>query len=246
MASKHFKKFFALRFISYFVSILGFASIFFQFGPIVQAEFGYRIDQLVGEEYSLEPTVITSNLNSPTPAPSGSTITTTPQPSAVTSGGGFGSIKSNAKIITPVSTDYGIVIEKIKANAKVISDVDPANEKQYIKALSEGVAEAKGSTKPGEPGNLYIFSNSTDAPWNIIRYNAIFYLLREMEPGDRVVMFYQGRRYDYIVFDKTIVDPKDTTLLRNRYDKPVITLQTCDPPGTLNNRLVVRAKLLGS
>lgn len=247
MASKQFKKVFAVRFISYFISILGLGSMIFQFGPIVSAELGYRLDQLTGEEYSLEPTIITSNLNTPTPAPAGSNIIpVTPAPSNPSSGGGFGSIKSNAKIITPISTDYGIVIEKIKANAKVVSDVDPGNEKQYTKALAEGVAEAKGSTKPGEPGNLYIFSHSTDAPWNIIRYNAIFYLLRELAVGDRVVVFYQARRYDYIVYDKTVVSPKDTSFLKNRYDKPVLTLQTCDPPGTLNNRLVVRAKLLGS
>lgn len=145
----------------------------------------------------------------------------------------------------PVSTDFGIVIEKIDANAKVIPDIDPGDEKQYSKALAKGVAAAKGSSKPGEEGNLYIFSHSADAPWNIVRYNAVFYLLRELEAGDRIVVFYKGRRYDYAVFDKTIISPDDVSYLNNRYDKPVLTLQTCDPPGTLKNRLIVRARLAG-
>jgi sortase A len=94
--------------------------------------------------------------------------------------------------------------------------------------------------------NLFIFSHSADASINIIRFNAIFYLLRELEKGDRVIIFYQSRRYDYLVFDKSITSPADVSFLTNRYDVPVLTLQTCDPPGTLLNRLIVRAKLQGS
>ncbi len=139
-----------------------------------------------------------------------------------------------------------IAVEKINANAKVVPNVNPGDEKQYVQALSEGVAEALGSTPPGVPGNLYLFSHSTDAPWNIIRFNAIFYLLKELEPGDKVIIFYQNRRYDYIVFDKTIAKPDDVSFLTNRYDAPVLTLQTCDPPGTLLNRLIIRAKLVSS
>lgn len=149
-------------------------------------------------------------------------------------------------VIVPVSTEYGIVIEKIKANAKVVPSVNPASEAQYSKALKEGVAEALGSTPPGIPGNLYLFSHSTDAPWNIIRYNAIFYLLRELDAGDRVVIFYKKKRYDYIVFDKIITDASDVSYLTKTYDTPVLTLQTCDPPGTLLKRLVVRAKFVSS
>ncbi len=197
----------------------------------MMAEFNYRKDKLFDVKHVLPPVVITSagtqdSSNAPTTS--------------------FSDIKSSDKLITPVSTDYGLVIEKINANARVVADVDPANEKEYVKALSKGVAEAKGSTKPGQNGNLYIFSHSADAPWNIVRFNAIFYLLRELEKGDRIIVFYQGRRYDYIVFDKTITKPSDVSFLSNRYDKPVLTLQTCDPPGTLNNRLVIRAQLEGS
>ena len=138
------------------------------------------------------------------------------------------------------------MIEKINANAKIVAQVDPANEAAYTAALKEGIAEAAGSTEPGQPGNLFLFSHSTDAPWNIARYNAIFYLLRELQAGDRIIVFYKGRRFDYIVFDKTTTSPADISFLTNRYDKPVLTLQTCDPPGTVLNRLIVRAKLAGS
>lgn len=230
MASIQFKKLLILRTFAYFISLLGIVFTAFQFGPVIQTEFGFRKDQLFGIKRQVAPLIITSS-------------------GRIEESGalGFGDLpKDKERVIKPVSTDYGIVIEKINANAKVISDTDPGNEKSYTNALSLGVAAAKGSTKPGEPGNLFIFSHSTDAPWNIIRYNAVFYLLRELEAGDRILIFYNNRRYDYMVYDKFIAKPGDITFLTSRYDKPVLTLQTCDPPGTLINRLIVRAKLLGS
>lgn len=190
-------------------------------GPLIQAEVDYRWDQIRQVKR------------------------TVPKEAASSAGAvSFSSIKPGENSIIPVSTEYGIVIEKINANARVIADVNPGNEREYVNALTQGVAAALGSIPPGQPGNLYLFSHSTDAPWNIVRYNAIFYLLRELEAGDRVIVFYQNKRYDYIVFDKLIVKPDDISYLTNKYTEPVLTLQTCDPPGTLINRLIVRAKLI--
>lgn len=236
--SKRYMKLFAIRFVAYFAVFAGTFATLAQFGPIALAEFNYRRDQVFNVKYTLPQQVVTSEGTTELPFPSVSP--------GGEDGDGFGTLLGNQNLIQPISTDYGIVIEKINANAKVIPQIDPADEKAYIKALQEGVVEAKGSTVPGEPGNIYIFSHSTDAPWNIARYNAIFYLLREMVPGDRIIIFYQGRRYDYIVFDKTVSQPDDISFLANRYNKPVLTLQTCDPPGTLLNRLIVRAKLAGT
>lgn len=246
MASKRFKQIFLFRFFTYFSIITGVVMMLAQFGPVLAVELGYRYDQLTGTKHTVAQTVITSEGQTQI----GSGVTEATDAANVTegsgAGGGFGEIAGGGSLIKPVSTDFGLVIEKINANAKIVPQVDPASEKDYIAALKEGIAEAKGSTNPGEPGNLFLFSHSTDAPWNIIRYNAIFYLLRELENGDRVIIFYKGRRFDYIVFDKTTTAPSDITFLTNRYDRPVLTLQTCDPPGTVLNRLIVRAKLAGS
>lgn len=241
-ASSRYKKLFLLRFIAYFASLVGLFATIAQFGPVVGAEFDYRRDQIFGVHHYLAPEVVTSQgaIENPEPSPSHDS----------NSGGGgdafAGLLGGSQGRIKPVSTEYGIVIEKINANSKVVPQVDPANEQEYVKALMEGVAQAKGSTEPGQPGNIYMFSHSVDAPWNVTRYNAVFYLLRELETGDRIILFYKGKRYDYIVFDKTTTAPSDVSFLANRYNKPVLTLQTCDPPGTLLNRLIIRAKLAGS
>lgn len=231
--SKHFKIIFFIRFFGYLIFFTGLISFIFMLGPLVGAELSYRVDRTLGVKRT-----IASNVNlSEEPGASGS---------PAEQGSGFGNIKPAENEITPVSTEYGIVIEKINANARIIPGVNPGNEREYVAALTQGVAEALGSTPPGQPGNLYLFSHSTDAPWNIVRFNAIFYLLRELAPGDRVIIFYKNRRYDYIVFDRVIAGGSDVSYLTNRYDYPVLTLQTCDPPGTILNRLIVRARLVNS
>lgn len=222
--SRRFKIILIVRFLGYLIFFTGLLSFILVLGPVVSAEVKYRIDKVFGVKRTIAKVITSSSGGA----------------------GSFADVKSSENTIIPTSTEYGIVIEKINANSKVVANVNPANEGEYTQALKLGVAEALGSSKPGELGNLYLFSHSTDAPWNIIRYNAIFYLLRELEPGDRVIIFYQNKRYDYVVFDKTITSPSDVSFLTNRYDAPVLTLQTCDPPGTLLNRLIVRARLLNS
>jgi LPXTG-site transpeptidase (sortase) family protein len=244
MASTRYKRIFFFRFVSYFSILISIVWVIALAFPIVVAEFTYRKDQLLGVRYVLEeaPALI------PTPTPTTALLSggNANPPSSATTSASFVQADSNVNIIRPVSTDYGIVIEKINANARVISDVDPGNETQYAQALTQGVAEALGSTKPGENGNLFIFSHSADGPFNISRYNAVFYLLKELDNGDKIVVFHEGKRYDYIVYNKLVTDPTNIDFLTNRYDKPVLTLQTCDPPGTLANRLIVQAKLQGS
>jgi len=230
--SKRYKTILFVRSVGYLIFFSGILSFIFVLGPVISAEVSYRVDRVFGVKRQISTSFLSQKAGATGDQQNGQVS--------------FGSLTPQENSIIPVSTEYGIVIEKINANAKVIAGVNPSIEREYTRALAQGVAEASSSTPPGQPGNLYLFSHSTDAPWNIIRYNAIFYLLKELEAGDRVIIFYHNIRYDYIVFDKNIVSPGDISYLTNRYDSPVLTLQTCDPPGTLINRLIVRARLVSS
>jgi sortase A len=232
--SKGFKITLIVRSIGYTIFFCGLLALILAFGPVAKVELGYRLDKALGVKRTV------AEVAQPTVDPNASPGTI---PASSVS---FGDIDSSGDVMTPVSTDFGLVIPKINANALVIPNVSPGNENEYVKILQKGVAHAAGTNFPGEVGNVYLFSHSTDAPWNVVRYNAIFYLLRELEEGDQVVIFYQGRRYNYIVFDKIVVEPDDVSYLTNKYDKSVLTMQTCDPPGTLLKRLIVRARLAGS
>lgn len=232
--NNHFKVILTIRFFGYLLFFIGLIGFIFMLEPLLKAEVKYRLDRVLGVKRTVANAVTSQDVNDKN-ADSDST-----KDGVVN----FANLKAQENDIVPVSTEFGIVIEKINANAKIVPNVDAGDEKAYVVALRQGVAQALGSTPPGQPGNLYLFSHSTDAPWNIIRYNAIFFLLRELEKGDRVIIFYQDKRYDYIVYDKTQTSADDISYLTNRYNMPVLTLQTCDPPGTLLRRLVVRAKLV--
>lgn len=225
--STDFKKQFLIRFISYLCILSGILVITLIAEPVLGEELKYRFKQLSGRESVLPKIVTSTSENGQTSGESS-----------------LGNISfTGAEVIVPKSTDFGIVIEKIDANALVVKDVDPSNSRQYMAALREGVAHAQGTVYPGQIGNIYLFSHSVGAPWDVVRFNAVFYLLNKLERGDRVVTFFEGKRYDYTVYDIVIVPPNQTHFLTDTYQDSVLTLQTCDPPGTTINRLIVRAKL---
>ncbi len=141
-----------------------------------------------------------------------------------------------------VNSQFSIVIPEIGAAENIIANVDPANKSEYSEALKIGVAHAKGSNFPGQNRMIYLFAHSTDSPINIARYNAVFYLLNKLEKGDKVYIFFSDKLYEYQVDHKLITSPKDTSWLNDKGDGETLILQTCYPPGTTWERLLVIAK----
>ena len=146
--------------------------------------------------------------------------------------------------LQPVDTDFGIVIPKIGANAKVIAKVDPYNSLVYQRALTQGVAHAKTSSLPGQPGNVFIFSHSSVNFYEASRYNSIFYLLNKLEPGDEIRVYYQGQPIIYRVSETKIVSSSAVNYLQAGTRESGLTLMTCWPAGTTYKRLLVIAKLV--
>lgn len=137
--------------------------------------------------------------------------------------------------------DFSIIIPKIGANAKVIAKIDPASSKEYQLALTKGVAHAKGTATPDQPGNTFLFAHSSDSFFNANTYNAVFYLLNKLQPDDNFYIAYKEKLYKYKVVKTQIVSPTEI----NYYDKTqadseyTATLMTCWPPATTLKRLVV-------
>lgn len=143
--------------------------------------------------------------------------------------------------IVVADTTFGIVIPKIRANAKVLGGVDPFNSQLYQEALMHGVAHAKGSALPTENGNVFIFSHSSVDFWQAQRYNSVFYLLSKLTSGDVIYLYYQGKQYEYIVRELLTVQPEDVSYLHSKDSKKMLTLMTCTPAGTSLKRLLVLA-----
>lgn len=157
---------------------------------------------------------------------------------------GFQEILQDDSLMAPIDANFGLVIPKIFANVAVTAEVNPEVAAQYQAVLREagGVAHAAGSSVPGEPGTTYIFGHSTDAALNVSRYNAVFYLLKKLEPGDEIIAYYQGKDYHYQVAEKKVVAPADISDITNVTNESKLVLQTCWPPGTTWKRLLIIAK----
>lgn len=144
--------------------------------------------------------------------------------------------------LEPVNRDFGIVIPKIGANAAVIANVDPLDAKIYQVSLARGVAHARGSAVPDQAGNVFLFSHSSADFFQATRYNAIFYLLNKLEPGDEIKLYYQGEEKIYRVSETKLVAATAVNYLTASGQDKTLTLMTCWPPGTSLNRLLVIAQ----
>ncbi len=148
----------------------------------------------------------------------------------------------NKNEINPINTDFGLVIPKLDINVKVIKNINPYDANIYQKALTQGVAHAQGSALPGETGNIFIFSHSSENFYDAIRFNSIFYLLSKLIIGDSITLYFEGNRFDYKVIEKKIINAEEISYLSPKSDKSSLTLMTCYPPGTNFKRLIVVAK----
>ena len=153
----------------------------------------------------------------------------------------------NYKIIGNNNTgEYIIQIPKILAYSRVIENVSPFDQAEYDRVLRNNVvAQAKGTNYPGSgKGNsTYIFAHSTNNNLGMLRSNAVFYLLGELQNDDIVYINYRNEEIKYKVFEKKVVPAKDLDYL-NYHDqnKEVLILQTCWPIGTDWNRLLILAE----
>lgn len=145
--------------------------------------------------------------------------------------------------IIPIDPEFSVVIPKINANTKVIKNVDPFDSKIYQPALTKGVAHAKDTATPDKPGNTFIFAHSAGDWYQANRYNAVFYLLKKLEPEDEIIVYYQSQKYTYTVNQTKLVKGDQLNYLSSSPNKNQLTLMTCWPPGTTLKRLVVVATI---
>lgn len=222
ISPKEYFQIFLLRTIGNFLILSCFTLLLLLFTPAIASEAVYRLERATSRHYVFAP----------------KTLPKATSPSLL----GL----SEQLPVSPLDTNFGIVILKFGANARVISDVDAANYHEYSQALKKGVSHAKGTVYPGQIGNSFLFAHSVGNLWEVGEKNGVFYLLKELVAGDEVDLFYQGKRYVYVVYDKKVVAPTDVQYLSSQANFPLLTLQTCWPPGTALKRLLVFSRLKSS
>jgi sortase A len=106
-------------------------------------------------------------------------------------------------------------------------------------ALAGGPGHYAGTPAPGRAGNSVIAGHRT-----LRGVPSFFYRLNELEPGDAIEVVSPFFLYRYEVERVFLVSPEQTWVLGHTA-YPALTLITCDPPGTEQRRLIVRARLTG-
>lgn len=146
--------------------------------------------------------------------------------------------------IDPVNKEFSLVIPKIGVNAAVIPSVNPTKPEEYGEALKKGIAHSSLSYFPDEDGTVYLFSHSTNYEWFVGDLNAVFYLLKNLEEKDTVILFYKGTAYTYKITGKQIVKPTAVAYLAPQPGAKRLIMQTCWPPGSTTERLLIFADLV--
>lgn len=207
--------------LSNILILTGVTFLFLSFGPVLFSEVWYFIKQIKNQEYSLTAKSI--------------------EKESV-----FAKFLSSTPIrIVPVNKDFSIVIEKIDVNAPIVPNVSVTDENAYKEALRNGIASAISSDFPTTaPSNVYLFAHSSLNFWELGKYATTFNLLRKLNYKDRIHVFYNQQDFIYEVANKEVVKGWDMSPLTRPVIEPLLTLQTCDPPGTTLNRFVVTAKLV--
>lgn len=101
--------------------------------------------------------------------------------------------------------------------------------------MMHGAVHVDGTTMVGEIGNCGIAAHRGRASW----YG--FNRLNEIVQGDVIYVYYQGKKYEYTVYDTLVVEPDQTEVLNRSKTEKVLTLITCDPIGSDRYRLIVHA-----
>jgi len=108
----------------------------------------------------------------------------------------------------------------------------------------EGVLRMKESGLPWEEGtNTFIAGHALGYSWT--RVPRAFYDLEKLMPGDEIFLkSADDRTYTFEVYDRITVEPDDTWVTYPVDGKTVVSLQTCVPIPTFENRLIVRGELV--
>ena len=110
----------------------------------------------------------------------------------------------------------------------------------------EGIIRFEETGLPWEEGsNTFIVGHALGYLWTRTPY--VFYELDQLKPGDEIIAKDQAdNEYVFEVYDHVTVKPEDFWVTYPVPNKTTISLQTCTPIPTFENRLIVRGELVES
>ncbi|WP_236335896.1 class D sortase [Paenibacillus auburnensis] len=133
-------------------------------------------------------------------------------------------IKVGGKII-------GIIqIDRIDLKLPVLEGATKSN-------MKHAAAHMKETAPLGEVGNAAIAAHRSRTT------GRLFNRLNEVKIGDTISIKTSTEEYQYKVYDISVVEPTDVSVLNGDNMNKILTLITCDPLVNPTHRLIIHAKL---
>lgn len=151
---------------------------------------------------------------------------------------------------TPISYDFNLIIPHLSLNAPILAEVDGTNSHEYLWKVKQGIGHFKhmeyggilvDGSFPGEGGNIFLFGHSQIPGRDVSGYKGAFNGLESLLEGDKIVVFYQGQRFEYKV-KKGLVVPKTALEYLEKTPEETLHLMTCWPLGLDIQRYLIIAQ----
>ncbi len=125
-----------------------------------------------------------------------------------------------------------------------LEDIPVPTADSQVELDREGIIHLKETGVPWEKNsNTFIVGHALGFLFTKTPY--VFYELEQLEPGDEIVVKNrENKEYAFRVYDSMTVQPEDFWVTYPVPDKTVISLQTCTPIPTFEDRLVIRGELV--
>ncbi|WP_042163748.1 class D sortase [Paenibacillus gorillae] len=103
--------------------------------------------------------------------------------------------------------------------------------------MKYGAAHLKETAAIGEVGNAAIAAHRAKTK------GRLFNRLNEVKVGDKITITQQNKTFTYKVYQTSVVNPTDVSVLNYNNKDKLLTLITCTPLGKSTHRLIIHAKL---
>lgn len=134
----------------------------------------------------------------------------------------------------PAPAENRVLIPSIGVDMEIFEGPD---EKTLDKG---GIWRIPTTSTPDQGGNTVISGHR----WRYLPpSNSTLYLLDKVKDGEPVIVYWQGKEYDYRISGREVVDPNRVEILNNTAT-PRLTIFTCTPLYSTKQRLVLYGELI--
>lgn len=127
-----------------------------------------------------------------------------------------------------------LIIPKIGVNAPIVE----SQSEKY--GLSKGAWRIPDSSTPDKGGNTVITGHRFKY---LPPHNVTFYLFHKLEKGDLFSITWEEKDYLYKIIETKVVEDTEVSILEPTIE-PIVTLFTCHPIYSTDQRLVIIGELL--